>query len=118
MTAEGEQLLRELGCSLTGPTDLQDVVANAFPGLQFVQHERRVAQDHGQQVVEIVRDTAGEPPHRFHLLRVPELLFGASQLLRDRFAGGDVLLQRSIAFLELQRLLLELADQGLAVLLQ
>ena len=35
----------------------------------------RVADDRGEQVVEVVRDAAGEPADRFHLLRLAELLF-------------------------------------------
>ncbi len=37
--------------------------------------------DHGEQVVEIVRDAAGEPPDRLHLLRLPQ------RLLRLRVLG-------------------------------
>ena len=33
-----------------------------------------VAGDHGEQVVEVVRDSARELSHRFHLLRLPQLL--------------------------------------------
>jgi hypothetical protein len=36
------------------------------------EQDLRVARDHGQQVVEVVRDAAGEPPDRLHLLRLPE----------------------------------------------
>ena len=33
-----------------------------------------VAADHGQEVVEVVGDAAGEPPDRLELLRLPQLL--------------------------------------------
>lgn len=39
-----------------------------------------VADDDGEQIVEIVRDAAGELAHRLHLLRLPELGFGAQAL--------------------------------------
>ena len=38
------------------------------------QQQIAVAGDHGQQIVEIVRHAAGQPAHRLHLLRLPELL--------------------------------------------
>src|SRR6187402_1917481 len=34
-----------------------------------------VAHDHGEQVVEVVRDAGGEAPGRFHALAVQELIF-------------------------------------------
>ena len=45
--------------------------------------QRRVAEHHGEQVVEVVGDAAGEPAHRLHLLRLP-------QLLLEQVALGDV----------------------------
>ena len=35
-----------------------------------------VAEDHGQHVVEVVRDAAGQPADRFHLLRLAQRLLG------------------------------------------
>ena len=40
-----------------------------------MQHDLGVADDRGQQVVEVVRDAAGQAADRFHLLRVAQLLF-------------------------------------------
>src|ERR1043166_8910312 len=45
-----------------------------------------VPDDRRQDVVEVVRDTAGELPHRFHLLRLQQLLF---EPLALRDLGGD-----------------------------
>ena len=39
-----------------------------------VDQELAVADDHRQQVVEVVRDAAGEPADRLHLLRLAQLL--------------------------------------------
>ena len=39
-----------------------------------------VAEDGRQQVVEIVRDTAGEPANGFHLLRLEQLLLETFQI--------------------------------------
>ena len=41
---------------------------------QTIEHEVRVAGDRREQVVEVVRDAAGEPADRLHLLRLPELV--------------------------------------------
>lgn len=39
-----------------------------------------VAQDHGEDVVEVVGDSAGEAPDRFHLLRLTKLLLDLPEL--------------------------------------
>ena len=51
----------------SGPLQILQVAA----GQQHV----AIAGDDGQQVVEIVGDSSGEPPDRLHLLRLAELLF-------------------------------------------
>src|SRR5712692_1656854 len=38
-------------------------------------YELAISQDGCQQVIEVVGDAAGEPPDRFHLLSLTELLF-------------------------------------------
>ena len=43
------------------------------------EHELAVAEDAGQQVVEIVRDPAGELADRLHLLRLPELRLAVAE---------------------------------------
>ena len=43
-----------------------------------------------QQVVEVVRDAAGEPADRLHLLRLAQLLLGLAQRLLGALALGDV----------------------------
>ena len=42
--------------------------------LEVVDDHLRVAQDHGQDVVEVVRDSSGEAPDGLHLLRLTKLL--------------------------------------------
>ena len=70
--AEGEQLAREAGRLLGRVGDLAELLAARRVGLG--EQDLRVARDHGQQVVEVVRDAAGEPPDRLHLLRLAEPL--------------------------------------------
>jgi transcriptional regulator with GAF, ATPase, and Fis domain len=48
-----------------------------------VEESFRVAEDDGEQVVEVVGDGAGQPAERLHLLAVPELFL-------EMFAIGDV----------------------------
>ena len=56
-----------------------------------VQQQVDIADDHAKQVVEVVRDAAGQLAHRFSLLRLPKHLLGALahlDLLRQRKIGG------------------------------
>ena len=50
-------------------------------GRELLEQQVGVAEDRGEQVVEVVRDAAGEPADRFHLLRLPELLFALPERL-------------------------------------
>ncbi len=90
---EGEQALGERGRALGAERGMLErareavgigvAAAGALRGLE-------VAQDHRQQVVEIVRHAAGELADAFHFLRLGELLLGAHQLLLRGAALGDV----------------------------
>ena len=53
-------------------------------GIEIRQQQLAVPENHGQQVVEVVRDAAGQPSDGFHLLRLLILLL-------QRAAFGDVL---------------------------
>ena len=78
--AEGEQLVSESAAAFGGAADLFERGALRLLEVAAGQQHVAVAGDDGQQVIEIVRDAAGEPPDRFHLLRLAELLFEASAL--------------------------------------
>ena len=52
-------------------------------GIEIGQQQLAVAENHGQQVVEVVRHAAGQPADGLHLLRLLELLL-------QRAAFGDV----------------------------
>ena len=64
-------------------------IVEVFPSLGIAAHallqQLQIAHDDGEQVVEIVRDAAGELAHGLHLLRLAELLLHLPTL-------GDVLL--------------------------
>ena len=70
--------------ALGGAPDFLDVGARGMIRRELAERQLRVAGDRGQRVVQIVRDAAGEPADRFHLLRLP-------QLILEQPAVGDVL---------------------------
>ena len=72
--AEREQLLRQRGRALAGLQDVAGIDAQRIGFVQPGDEQLRVAVDHRQQVVEVVRDAAGELADGFHLLRLDELL--------------------------------------------
>ena len=84
LAREGQQLPHEIGGAVAVLLDLHDVgerrVARPEP------HQQQVAEpDHrGQQIVEIMRDAAGELSDRLHLLRLRELHFEILLLGRRR----------------------------------
>jgi hypothetical protein len=65
--AEREQLARERGRLRGGAGDLRELLAAVA-----AREDLGVAGDHRQQVVEVVRDAAGEAADRLHLLRVAQ----------------------------------------------
>ncbi len=72
--AEGEQLVRQRRRALGGTCDLERVLAARVIGVEAGDEKLGVAPDRGQQVVEIVRNPAGEATDSLELLRVQELL--------------------------------------------
>ncbi len=70
VAAEGEQLAGERRGTIGGAHDLQRVCAPRVVVVEAGHEELAVAADRGQEVVEVVRDTAGEPSNRLELLRV------------------------------------------------
>ena len=61
--------------ALGGLLDLLDDRARSGSSARARSSEQlAVAEDDGEQVVEVVRDAAGEPADRLHLLRLAELL--------------------------------------------
>ena len=77
--------MRELRRAAARLPDLLDVLPAGVVGRQVVEHHLAVAEDRAQQIVEVVGDAAGQPAHRFHLLRLAELLLR----LPERFLGAD-----------------------------
>jgi len=81
--AEGEQLMRERRRKVRGLADFREMLVHPMLVLDLPDHQVAVAEDRGQDVVEIVRDPTGEPAHRIHLLRL-------QQFLLEALALGDI----------------------------
>jgi hypothetical protein len=90
---EREQLAGQLGAAPTGPRGGGDHLLRAGVGCErgMVLQHLQVALDHGQQVVEVVRDAAGQLADAFHALRMVQRLFAlralqaCRQQVRQRF---------------------------------
>ncbi len=81
LPAERQQLPREAdGARSAAFQDLGEQLAVRIAGVEAIEHQLAVAVDHREQVVEVVRDAAGQPADRFHLLRLTELLLQPLQL--------------------------------------
>ena len=97
---EGEQLPRQVLAALGGGLDRFERLNDPrLVRLEAALQDLRVAADDHQQVVEIVRDAAGELAERFHFLRLRELLarvlqrglglvqFGVARLAQQGFGA-------------------------------
>ena len=73
LPAEREELAGERARPLGGVVDLHEVCAQRVALCDVRDGKARVAQDHRQQVVEVVRDAAREPADGLELLRLREL---------------------------------------------
>ena len=90
---EGEQALRQRGAALGSLDRAVDQAARRVVVAQPFAQQLQVAEHGRQQVVEIVRDAAGELADRLHLLRLAEGLFELDAVLdlgRDPFLQGLV----------------------------
>ena len=75
LPAEREELARQVRGALARPPAISSRSSRiGSPGLRSASEHLAVAEDDRQEVVEVVRDAAGEVPDRLHLLRLAELL--------------------------------------------
>ena len=75
LAGEGEQMLGQVGAAFGGFVDqLRDGGELGLIGDGFFQNADG-AGDHGQDVVEVMRDATGELADRIHPLRMPQLGF-------------------------------------------
>ena len=102
VASERQQLTGERGGALRGRGDLGGRRVERMLGPQAAGDQFRVADDHREQVVEVVRDAAGEAADRFELLRLMELRFEARVLLFHALAIFELLAQLTVGFVELR----------------
>ena len=81
---EGQQLARELGGAVHRVRDRVDVAPPPLLGQVGPAQQLGGRADDGEQVVEVVRDAAGELAHRLHLLRLPQRLLGPAISVTSR----------------------------------
>jgi len=84
---EGQHALRQLGAALRCS---QDRLQSRVAALRVVRQQFRIPQDDRKQVVEVVRDPAGQLAHRFHFLGLVKPLLAFVEFLRPL---GDALFQ-------------------------
>ena len=73
LPAERQQLPRERRSALPGLHDLLALPVQRAARRQFVFERFAVSDDHAEQIIEIVRDSAGKLADRFHFLRLAKL---------------------------------------------
>ncbi len=73
LAREGEQLAHKIGGADGVLVDVVDLAERGIAGLVPHQQELGIADDDGEQIVEVVRHAAGELTHGLHLLRLREL---------------------------------------------
>jgi hypothetical protein len=76
--AKGQQVRRELRRPVGGVIDHLGDRGQRRIMLDAVGQDLDRAGDHGEHVVEVMGDAAGQLPDRFHLLRLEQLLFGGA----------------------------------------
>ncbi len=85
--AEGEQLLGQPRGAIGGAAHFDRRGMQRRIRRRLLDQLVAVAKQHGNQVVEVVRDAGGEPADRFHLLRLAQLVLetiALAQVARDR----------------------------------
>ena len=95
LARERQQMLDQLGAAFGGIVD-QARRALQLRLLLQARHQRLgIARDHGQHVVEVVRDAAGQLADRIELLRLVQLPLGFARRGRvviDQHGAGDIAL--------------------------
>ena len=83
LATEGEELRGERGCATRGIPNFADVICHCALHAHFVQEQVAIAEDGGEEIIEVVRHAAGELAEGFHFLR-------ARKLVMQVFASRDV----------------------------
>ena len=76
------------GRPLAGIPHFLEAAAERLPVVHLLGGEIGVAENDGQQVVEVMRDAPGQPPDGLHFLGLPELRVALFQVL-ERLGGAE-----------------------------
>jgi hypothetical protein len=106
LAGERQQTLGQLGAAFRRDGRLVGELVQVAPGLELLLQQLEIAEDHRQQVVEIVRHATRQLSEGFQLL-------GVAQFLLDAHPGLDLFAQLSI---RVEQLLVLLAQTPLTVL--
>ena len=88
--AVAEDLLDERATTGRGDEHVLRIALERRAIGRFLEEHFAVGEDAGQDIVEVVRDAAGEPPDRFHLLRLAQPLLEPLALGLRELALGDI----------------------------
>ena len=110
--ADRQQAPRERGRAIAGQADLGDVAAGRIVLGHPGQHQIGHAVDHRQQVVEVVRDAAGEAADDLHLLRLLQLLLELA-LLGDVGGRADQAIQLAGVVVHVERAVADPAHRAI-----
>ena len=102
LAAEGQQLAHQGGGAQRVLVDLVDLLEGGIARLVAHQQEFAIADDDGEQIVEVMRHAARQLAHRLHLLRLGEfglqrLLLGDIHQIKHRLAARGMGLAKSSA---------------------
>src|SRR5450432_2837456 len=86
-----QELPRQPRRLLGGGIDLLEIGPQRLLGLQLLDRHAGQAQDHRQQVVEVVGHPAGQVAHRLHLLGLPEVRLDLLQAGHGLVLVGEIL---------------------------
>ena len=95
LAAEGQQLTGQVRGALARADDLLDGVPERVVLSELVENHAAEPEDGGHDVVEVVRDAAGQPANGLHLLRLQVLLLHL-QFARDVALDADVIDNRPV----------------------
>ena len=74
----GQQLLGQAGAALGRDADDLELAAQRRGHVPVIHQKLGIAEDDGQEIVEVVRDAAAQLADGFHLLELTELLLASS----------------------------------------
>jgi hypothetical protein len=88
--AKSEDLIDEIARPLPCAADLTEVAGRLAAGRELHLRHFDMPEDRADDIVEIMRDTAGESTDRFHATSVLEICLKASTFLQEMITGHDI----------------------------